>query len=96
MNQSAKSRFPTLDKATDEISRPEQQLASRGTNQTTTAAKVTIATAPKPVIAPTNKPAPQLGDLNRAELLEALDLANSEGDSQMVATLYAELNRRRK
>jgi hypothetical protein len=53
----------------------------------------------KPVIAPATKPAlaaaPEIGDLSRKELLECLDVANSNGDREMVATLYRELQRRR-
>jgi hypothetical protein len=88
MNQSVKTRYPTLDKATDRIAELEQKLVSQSTK---------AAVSPKPQNQPTQSTAtaPKLGDLSVPELKEALDIANREHDTAMVATLYGELNRRR-
>ena len=44
----------------------------------------------KPAVKP-----PTLQELSIAEIQTAMDISNQRGDSAMVATLYAELNRRR-
>jgi len=99
MNPSARSRLKTLDAACLKVEELEKQLETlRNTKpltQTAPPTKVATVTIPKPAVAPALRPTLQLSDLNRAELLEALDLANGEGDGEMVKTLYAELNRRR-
>jgi hypothetical protein len=37
-----------------------------------------------------------LSDLSKAELMEALDLSNKSGDTEMVKTLYRELQSSRR
>jgi hypothetical protein len=51
---------------------------------------------PKPDIVPTPKPALQLVDLTRSELVEVLDEASRTGNQQLVAKVYGELNARRR
>jgi hypothetical protein len=88
----------TLDAARNEIARLEAELA------TVTALKPAPATLPPPkaVIPTPIKPAqtphsaPKLEDLNRLELTQILDVAQRRGDQALVATVYAELNRRRR
>jgi hypothetical protein len=45
---------------------------------------------------PTASPVPKLSDLSIPERKEAMDIANRDHDTQMVATLYDELQRRRR
>jgi hypothetical protein len=93
--QQARLKFRTLDAACSEIERLTKVTSPTPPAQTaplTTAVKASVS---KSVVAPVSKPALQLSDLTRAELLEAMDLANSEGDGEMTKVLYAEVCRRR-
>jgi len=99
MNQSAKTRYPTLDKASDRIAELEGQLEKARTAKPVAQTATTV-TTPKPAVAPATKPAPaaapRLSDLNRSELVEVLDEASRTGNQQLVAKVYSELNARRR
>jgi len=79
-----------LEQAHDEIAQLKAQLASRPRQNapaTTTAASTPSTVTP---------PKLTLSDLSKAELMEALDLSNKSGDTEMVKTLYRELQSSRR
>ena len=105
MDQKVKERFRTLDAATDEIARLEGELSKQGSPKTVASPQKpqNQPAVVKPVVTATAMPAPptaprqlKASDLSMAELKEALDLANRDGDTEMVRLLYSELNSRRK
>jgi hypothetical protein len=79
--QQIRKQFRTLDAAVTEIERLNKTQSS---TQSTSATKTPGATAP------------QLGDLNQQEIMEAMDLASKSGDREMLRLLYSELNARRR
>jgi hypothetical protein len=79
-----RKKFRTLDQARAEIERLQNPGNSSSTG---TASKMPLAQAPPS--------APRLEDLSRRELTEILDVAHRRGDQALVATVYAELQKRR-
>jgi hypothetical protein len=99
MDAKVRDRFPTLDRATDRIAELEAQLAETRVSKpvASTATPRPPATIPQtPQKPPSPSPKLTVSDLSQSELTEALDLANKSGDSKMVATLYRELQSRRR
>jgi hypothetical protein len=99
MNQKVKAEFKTLDAATDEIGRLRKELTAKTVSQPV----IRSTTTPKPVVSPQYpaKPAPvttapKLSELSNAEITEAMDICNREGDTETLSMLYRELNTRRR
>jgi hypothetical protein len=86
------AKIKTLDAALSKIEELENQLA--------TAPKPVPATPPPTITTPVPaaqppKPAPRIEDLSRRALVEIIDLAQKEGNQELIKLAYGELQRRR-